>query len=88
MEVTNLSVDFVRKHREKAFASQKRHLYPTPMFAWQQGWEAAMRFAKKIEGSIAICEQCGKIITDIEDFQSDIEGVPFCAKCYDKVFQK
>ena len=58
-----------------------------PQFAWRQGWEAALRFASKIENSIAICEQCGKVITDIEDFATDSEGVSFCAKCYDKVFK-
>ena len=88
MEITNLSEDFIKKHRDKAFAGQQKHLYPKPEFAWKQGWEAAIRFAKKMEGAITICEQCGKVITDIENFSTDSEGVAFCAKCYDKLFKK
>ena len=88
MNISEMPDNIIAKYRDKALAGQRKHLCPTPQFAWLQGWAAAIRFAKRAEESIAVCEQCGKIIRNIEDFQADAEGVAFCAKCYDKVFQK
>lgn len=47
-----------------------------------------MRFAQRVASAYNKCEQCGKLITDYGDLRYDAEFTPFCAKCYDKVFNE
>lgn len=88
MRIRNLTLTFIKKHRTKSMRRLSKRLSLNPKLAYYQGWDNAIRFAILIECSLAICEQCGKIIGDTDDLERDVEGVPFCKKCYDKLFTK
>jgi hypothetical protein len=57
-------------------------LYQLPSGAWQQGWDAAIRFVKRAENAAAICEHCGKFIETYNGIFIDHDGHYFCEKCY------
>ena len=69
MKITQLTKEFIEKHRN----SDKEE--------FKQGWDAAIKFAKKVEEADYVCEQCGKLIS-IENSKLDAWGIPFCKKCY------
>ena len=81
MDILNLTEEFINVQRDKA---DKRRRQLNDM-AWRQGWNDAINFAKEISKAYAICEQCGELITTL-DYSTDNQGMPFCAKCYDKLF--
>ena len=86
MNINNLTPEYINKKRYRSLATTRRKLYQRPGDAWIQGWEAAIRFAKQVEKANYVCEHCGKLLSN--DIRFDAEFVPFCAKCYDKLFMK
>ena len=86
MNINNLTQEYINKKRYRSLATSRRKLYPKPGAAWIQGWDAAIRFAKLVANANNVCEQCGKLLT--HDIRFDAEFVPFCPKCYDKLFKK
>lgn len=86
MNINNLTTEYINKKRYRSLAATRRKLYPKPGAAWIQGWDAAIRFAKQVEKTNYICEQCGKLLTN--DIRFDAEFTPLCPKCYDKLFKK
>ena len=88
MNINNLTTEYINKKRYRSLAATRRKLYPIPGAAWVQGWDAAIRFIKQVENANHICEQCGKLLTNANDIRYDTEFVPFCPKCYDKLFKK
>ena len=81
MEIVYLSNEFITKKRDEIY-KRRRQLNE---MAWRRGWNDAINFAKEISKAYAICEQCGELITTL-DYSTDNQGMPFCAKCYDKLF--
>ena len=63
-------------------------LYQLPSGAWQQGWDAAIRFVKRAENAAAICEHCGKFIKILPESHRPPVGHYFCEKCYEKLDSK
>ena len=88
MRITNLTNDAIQKNYEKIERITSRKRYPNPRAAFHQGWNAAIRFVKRVEDAHAVCEQCGKLILGYDDLIFDEACIPFCAKCYDKLFSK
>ena len=88
MKISSLSDELIQKNYEKIERITSRKRYQDPMAAFHQGWIAAIRFAKRVEHADYTCEQCGKLIIKDEDHNFDAEFVPFCQKCYDKLFKK
>lgn len=88
MRISKLSDDTIYANYEKIERITRRKRYQDPMAAFHQGWDAAIRFAKRVEGAQAVCEQCGKLILSNDDLYFDAACIPFCAKCYDKLFSK
>lgn len=88
MRITKISNELIQKNFEKIERMTRRKRYPDSMAAFHQGWNAAIRFAKRVEGAQAVCEQCGKLILSNDDLHFDAAYIPFCAKCYDKLFSK
>lgn len=86
MNINELTDEYINKKRYRFFAASIRKLYTVPGAAWVQGWDAAIRFAKQVANANYICEHCGKLLTN--DIRFDAEFVPFCPKCYDKLFKK
>ena len=82
MDILDLTKEFITKKRDEVY-KRRRQLNE---MAWRQGWNDAINFAKEISEAYAICEQCGKIITKDCDYTTDNQGISFCAKCYDKLF--
>ena len=82
MDILDLTEEFINVQRDKTY-KRRRQLNE---MAWRQGWNDAINFAKEISEAYAICEQCGKIITKDCDYTTDNQGISFCAKCYDKLF--
>ena len=86
MNINNLTTVYINKKRYRSLAATRKKLYSNPGSAWIQGWDAAIRFAKQVANANNVCEQCGKLLTN--DIRFDAEFVPFCPKCYDKLFKK
>lgn len=70
---------------EEAMHASASHQDVTSFSNFRRGWLSAIRFAVKVEKADHICTQCGKLI-ELEDTKYDNEGVPFCKKCFNKVF--
>lgn len=83
MELSQISNERLKEAMLKSAAHQD----VTSMPNFQHGWLSAIRFAKKVEKADHFCEQCGKLIT-MEEAQYDACGIPFCKKCFDKVFKQ
>lgn len=79
MDITTLDKEYIEGAMYKSM-SHNRNI--TSVSNFKKGWEAAIRFAKKVERSEEICTQCGKLV---EMAYYDSQGVPFCDKCYDKL---
>ncbi len=88
MKISNISNDLIYKNYEKIERITSRKRYPDPRAAFHQGWNAAIRFVKRVEDAQAICEQCGKLIGSNDDYNVDAAFTTFCAKCHNKLFQK
>lgn len=88
MRIAKLSDDTIYANYEKIERVTRRKLYADPRAAFHQGWNAAIRFAIRVEDAQAICEQCGKLIRSNDDYNVDAAFTTFCAKCYDKLFTK
>ena len=86
MNINEIDESFLLDARYRICQQSKRKMHPTPWAAWMQGWDAAIRWVKRMDKAISICTHCKKVIRDVEDFCTDSEGNDFCAKCYDKVF--
>jgi hypothetical protein len=82
MDILNLTEEFITKKCDEVY-KRRRQLNG---MAWWCGWNDAINFAKEISEAYAICEQCGKIITEEWDYTTDNQGIPFCVYCYDKLF--
>ena len=88
MKIANISNDLIYKNYKKIERITSRKRYPDPRAAFHQGWNAAIRFAIRVEQADYVCEQCGKLIVKDEDHNFDTGFNPFCKKCYDKLFPK
>lgn len=86
MNINSLNKEYINEKRYRALSASRRKLYTEPGAAWVQGWDAAIRFVKQVDAAYCTCTHCGKLITSDNDFLVDAEGYPFCAKCYDKLF--
>lgn len=87
MNINEIDESVIKKARYRIGWQSKRRIYPMPLAAWQQGWDAAIRWVKRMDNAISICTHCKKVIRDVEDFCTDSEGNDFCAECYDKIFR-
>ena len=88
MNINEIDESFERQARYHIGCQAKRRLYARPIAVWWQGWDAAIRWVKRMDNAISICTQCKKVIRDVEDFRQDCEGNDFCAECYDKIFRE
>lgn len=88
MKISNIPNDLIYKKYEKIERITSRKRYPDPRAAFHQGWNAAIRFAIRVEDAQAICEQCGKLIRSNDEYNVDAAFNTFCAKCHDKLFSE
>jgi len=89
MDIINLTQKFIAKRKKQAFRRDRnRHGLTLTIEedAWMLGWNAAMRFARKVNKAHGICEQCGKLIVSENDLCLDADCAMFCKKCFEKVF--
>lgn len=86
MNISNLDNRIIR---ERKYADANGHKIPqNPFYAYEKGWEDAIKFAKRVDRAIAICTQCGKLIEHDNDYRLDADGAEFCSKCYKQLFGK
>lgn len=78
MEISQLDKDYIENEKIKSVKNAKGIL---SCDSYKKGWDAAIKFAKKVEEADYVCEQCGKLIS-IENSKLDAWGIPFCKKCY------
>ena len=83
MEPSRISEQYIKKQRANYLAHARRHLYPMPWAAWQQGWDAAVRFLTKMEDVDTFCTHCGKPLM-LEECNFIGEDV-FCNKCFEQL---
>lgn len=88
MNINEIDESFERQARYRIGCQAKRRLYARPIAVWWQGWDAAIRWVKRMDKAISICTHCKKVIRDVEDFCTDSDGNDFCAECYDKIFKE
>ena len=88
MNINEIDESFERQARYRIGCQAKRRLYARPIAVWWQGWDAAIRWVKRMDKAISICTHCKNVIRDVEDFCTDSEGNDFCAECYDKIFRE
>ena len=88
MNINEIDERFERQARYRIGCQAKRRLHAMPIAVWRQGWDAAIRWVKRMDKAISICTHCKKVIRDVEDFCTDSEGNDFCAECYDKLFKE
>lgn len=88
MNINDIDERFERQARYRIWCQAKRRLHAMPIAVWWQGWDAAIRWVKRMDKAISICTHCKKVIRDVEDFCTDSEGNDFCAECYDKLFKE
>lgn len=88
MNINEIDERFERQARYRIGCQAKRRLHAMPIAVWWQGWDAAIRWVKRMDKAISICTHCKKVIRDVEDFCTDSEGNDFCAECYDKLFKE
>lgn len=88
MKISDISNDVIYENYEKIERITSRKRYPGTTAAFHQGWNAAIRFAKRVEQADYVCEHCGKLIIKDEDHNFDAGFNPFCKKCYGKLFSK
>lgn len=83
MEITQLTTEQIQKAMLKSIAHQD----VTSLSSFRRGWLSCLRFVKNVEKADHVCTQCGKLI-ELGDGEYDNEGIPFCKKCFDKVFNQ
>ena len=88
MNINEIDERFERQARYRIGCQAKRRLHAMPIAVWWQGWDAAIRWVKRMDKTISICTHCKKVIRDVEDFCTDSEGNDFCAECYNKLFKE
>ena len=82
MDITNIDREYIEAKKQRI---RKRHYSQTfDNNSFDIGWDAAIRFAREICKSEAICEQCGKLIPSGEG-NIDCGGSWFCNKCYKRI---
>ena len=89
MDIINLTQKFIAKYRDDEFKKGIRLYSLVPLIhesAWRLGWNAAIKFSKKVNKAYGTCEQCGKLIVSDKDLRTDADGTMFCKKCFEKVF--
>ena len=87
MHIIDLTKEFIAKHMDRAFARENRtHISSLDKESWILGWNAAIKFSKKVNKAYGTCEQCGKLIVSDKDLRTDADGAMFCKKCFEKVF--
>lgn len=89
MDIINLTQEFIAKYRDNEFKKGIRLYSLVPLIhesAWRLGWNAAIKFSKKVNKAYGICEPCGKLVMSEFDLCTDADNVMFCKKCYEKVF--
>lgn len=82
MEIQQLDEELIRKEKLKKVQRTKGIL---SFHDFCKGWDACIRFVKKVEKAEAICIQCGKLLNEGEVVY-DQGYEPFCKKCFEKVF--
>lgn len=88
MNINNLTTKYINKRRTNSIVAETGKISSRPVDAWIQGWNAAIRFAIRVEQADYVCNQCGKLIIKAEDHNFDASFNPFCKKCYDKLFKE
>ena len=88
MNINEIDERFERQARYRIGCQAKRRLHAMPIAVWWQGWDAAIRWVKRMDKAISICTHCKKVIRDVEDFCTDSEGNDFWAECYNKLFKE
>ena len=86
MEINTLNKEVI--NRRKYAAANGHEIPQNPYHAYKKGWEDAIKFAQRVNRSIAICTQCGKLIEHDNDYRLDAAGAEFCSKCYQHLFEK
>lgn len=81
MKVIQLTKEYIDKHK----IEECKKASGLSCDSYKKGWDACIRFVKKVEEAEGICIQCGKLLNEDEMMLSwDCE--PFCKKCFEKVF--
>ncbi len=83
MEIQQLDKEFIEKEKIKSVKNARGIL---SCDSYKKGWDACIRFVKKVEKAEAMCIQCGKLL-DEGEVMYDKGCEPFCKKCYEKVFE-
>ena len=82
MEISRLDDEFIEKEKIKSVKKERGFLSCN---SYKKGWDACIRFVKKVEKAEAMCIQCGKLLNE-GNVVYDQGYEPFCKKCYEKVF--
>lgn len=90
MDIHNIDSKKIQKAKDNA---RKRYYrkYNCAAETWgfNEGWDAAIRYAKKIANTFDVCSICGRLISDNQAYQGKVHygesfGEVYCEKCYQK----
>lgn len=88
MEINNIDKEYIENARDKAL---KNDHFVLDIMSWKRGWEAAMRFAKKVDKAYHICDHCHKLILPDKNGEANyVIGVDciLCSDCNNKLKNK
>lgn len=78
MNISEIREEYVTK--QKNIYLSRAHLSSFNELSWKQGWDAAIRFSKKMEKFDAFCTHCGKPLM-LEECNFRGEDTIFCNSC-------
>lgn len=92
---TNMDIHNIENAKiEKAKNSARQRYYrkykcASEPHGFDEGWDAAIRYAKKIANTFDVCSICGRLISDNQADQGKVHygksfGEVYCEKCYQK----
>ena len=79
MRLSEISKKHISIQRRKYWNRVNKRYKEEEYFVWKEGWDAAIRFLRKMEDKDTFCCHCGKAIALEEDV--------FCEKCFKKLYK-
>lgn len=88
MDIHNIDNKRIKKAKDNARQRYyRKYNCAAETSGFNEGWDAAIRFAKKIANTFDICAFCGKLIPDSQAYKTYFGksfGEVYCEKCYQK----